>query len=360
MRDMANETSVSIIGAGHCGCAIAADVLGRGGKALLYAHPDHSAALHAILRQGYLGVSGKMRGRFMPVLSSDLGEALQFSDYLVLALPSFAHDDMIAALSAHDLARHVIVCIAGNFFCLAARRSLRAHAILETSSAPYASRVVGADVKVMGVKSQLHIASLAPIGDESTLQALARLFPMPLRWYRNVLEAGLSCINAVLHPVPALLNTGWIESTAGDFHFYRQGMSASVVRVMQAIDQERMSIASGYGLSVRSAVEMMNAYYRGRFASLRDFARESVEHNQEKMAPSSMRHRFVEQDVPLVLVPWHELGLKAGIDALTMRAIIQIASIVRSQPPPGEGSALRRLGLAGLDRRGILAAVAAG
>ncbi|MVT37991.1 hypothetical protein GO497_15640 [Acidovorax citrulli] len=70
---------------------------------------------------------------------------------------------------------------------------------------------------------------------------------MPLRWYRNVLEAGLSCINAVLHPVPALLNTGWIESTAGDFHFYRQGMSASVVRVMQAIDQERMRIASRYG-----------------------------------------------------------------------------------------------------------------
>ncbi len=165
---MANEIAVSIIGAGHCGCAIAADVLGRGGKVLLYAHPDHSATLHAILRQGYLDVTGRMRGRFMPVLSNDLSEALRFSDCLVLALPSFAHDDMIAALSAHDLGRHVIVCIAGNFFCLATRRSLRARAILETSSAPYASRVVGADVKVMGIKSQLHIASLAPIGDQGS------------------------------------------------------------------------------------------------------------------------------------------------------------------------------------------------
>ncbi|WP_155837115.1 NAD(P)-binding protein [Paraburkholderia mimosarum] len=45
---------VSIIGAGHCGCAFAADLASRGFEVLLYGHPDHRRNIDAIRAKGSL------------------------------------------------------------------------------------------------------------------------------------------------------------------------------------------------------------------------------------------------------------------------------------------------------------------
>lgn len=179
---------------------------------------------------------------------------------------------------------------------------------------------------------------------------------MPLIWHRNVLEIGFSCITAVIHPAPALMNAGWIESTGGDFFFYRQGMSRAVVDVMEGVDRERLAIAERYGFALPSTLALMNAYYHARFTSLADFARHSTEHNHTKMTPASLRHRFIAQDVPYVLVPWYELGRKAGIEARTIQSLIQLASLVHNENYLETGRTLRKLGLQQEDREGILAA----
>ncbi|MBJ7223536.1 MULTISPECIES: NAD/NADP-dependent octopine/nopaline dehydrogenase family protein [unclassified Brenneria] len=349
--------SVSIIGAGHCGCAFAADLLDRGARVLLYAHPNHRSALDAIEDNGGLLASGMIDGVFHPELSTDIGDAVRFSRYLVVTVPAYAHDDVISALSKHDLNAHFVICITGNFFSLAARRALNAAAILETSSAPYASRIEGATATILGIKSAMPIASLLPISDAALRDCIARTFSMPLQWHRHVLEIGFSCITAVVHPVPTLMNAGWIESTGGDFYFYRNGMSRSVVRVMEGVDEERRLIAKQYGFSLPTTVELMNRYYQSNYADLADFANRSPEHNRTKMAPASLRHRFIAQDVPYVLVPWYEFGRAAGIEAPSILSVIQIASLIHNVNYLETGRTLGRLDLHQLDKHGIQAAL---
>lgn len=353
------DIAVSIIGTGHCGCAFAAGLLHRGIRVLLYAHPDHSQALDAIQDHGSLSASMLIEGDFRPVLSRDIEDAVRFSNYLIVTVPAYGHDDVIAALSGFDLSRHVVVCITGTFFSLAARQALNAASILETSSSPYASRIEGHTVKVMGVKAEMPIASLSRIPDTAVREGIARLFPMPLQWLRNVLEIGFSCITAVIHPAPALMNAGWIESTGGDFYFYRQGMTPSVAKVMEGIDRERLLIATAFGSTLPSAVDLMNSYYHGQFRDLGDFANRSAEHNKAKMAPASLRHRFIAQDVPYVLVPWYGLGRAAGIEARTIHSVIQLASLIHNVNYMEAGRTPRKLGLQRFGVRDILAVVAA-
>ncbi|KAJ2985646.1 hypothetical protein NUW58_g5421 [Xylaria curta] len=228
-------TSVSVVGAGNCGCAFAADLESRGIKVLLYAHPDHSTNVDAIRKNGYLESIGKVEGRFYPAVSTDMGEALRFSNVVVIAVPSYAQDDILSELEKFDVGNHIVIAASGNFFTLVARKRIRAQYLLETSASPYGSRMVDEKqseqqqlaeswygVNVFGFKTVMPIGSL-PINIPAGLRAdIGVIFPGQLQWCSNVIEAAFYNFNGVLHPITAIMNAGWIEHTKGDFYFSRK------------------------------------------------------------------------------------------------------------------------------------------
>lgn len=352
-------TAVSILGAGHCGCAFVADLSHRNIDTLLYAHPQHSGNLDSIEAAGGLTSSLAPDSRVQPRLSTSMAEALAFSRYLVVTVPAYGHMTIIDELAEFDLSRHVVICITGNFFSLVARSKLNARAIIETSTSPYASRFDDGHVRITGIKKTLPVASLPVVLDATVRRDIEALFPMPLDWRDNVLEIGLSCVTGVIHPVPALMNAGWIETSGGNFYFYREGISASVGKVAEQLDQERQGIARGFGLHTRPVVDILNGFYGRSFTSFNEFASNSPEHNALHMAPDHMRHRFVSQDVPYVLVPWFELGQRIGVDCSMIGSIIRLASAVNNTDYLAQGRNLRALGLENVSREDILASVGA-
>jgi opine dehydrogenase len=214
-------------------------------------------------------------------------------------------------------------------------------------------------VLMMGVKRVLPIAARPTDLSQALRDEIGAIFLMPLDWRSNVLEIGMACITGVIHPTPALMNTGWIETTKGDFYFYREGMSPSVIKVIDAVDKERMAIARAFGFEPQSTLAIMNGYYGRGFADFREFARETVEHNMTKMTPTHMRERFIVQDIPYVLVPWHELGVKVGIHSTAIKSLIDLASIVNSTNYMETGRNLRTLGLSAASKSQVLASFSA-
>jgi opine dehydrogenase len=355
-------TSVSIIGIGNCGCAFAVDLENRGIKVLLYAHPDHSANADAICKNGYLDSVGKVEGRFYPTISTDMGAALRFSNIVVIAVPAYAQDDILAEMARHDVSNHIIIAASGNFFTLVACKRIRARYLLETSASPYGSRMLDgrksehdlggwagdADswygVHMLGFKSVMPIGSLPVDIDEGLREDIGRVFPRPLQWCSNVMEAAFYNFNGVLHPVTAVMNTGWIEHTQGDFYFYPQGMTPSVTKIMQAIDDERIAIANEYGAPATPCLKQMNTYYGLDCGSLNEFAENSTLHSTMKVCPTSMQHRYLVEDLPYVLVPWYELGLKAGKESPFIRSLILWSSMINSTDYLKNGRNLKALG----------------
>ncbi|KAI0514886.1 putative NAD/NADP octopine/nopaline dehydrogenase [Xylaria bambusicola] len=351
-------TSLSIVGAGNCGCAFAADLESRGIRVLLYAHPDHSSNVDAIGRDGFLDSIGVVAGRFYPIVTTSMREALQFSNVVILAVPSYAQDDILSELEKFDVSDHIIIAASGNFFTLVASKRIRARYLLETSASPYGSRVIGGKyreqqhtvswygINVFGFKTVMPIGSLPADIDENLRADIGTIFPGTLQWCSNVIEAAFYNFNGVLHPITAVMNAGWIEHTKGDFYFYQEGMTPSVTKMMQAIDNERVAIAREYGARVVSCLKQMNTYYGMNHGSLNEFAKGSTLHSTMKLCPTSMQHRYLAEDLPYVLVPWYELGLKAGKQSPFIRSLILWCSMINSTDYLGVGRNLKALGLA--------------
>ncbi|KAI0459164.1 putative NAD/NADP octopine/nopaline dehydrogenase [Xylaria acuta] len=352
-------TSVSIVGAGNCGCAFAADLENRGIRVLLYAHPDHSTNVDAIRKNGFLDSIGKVKGRFYPAVSTNMGEALQFSNVIVIAVPSYAQDNILSELEKFDVSNHIIIAASGNFFTLVACKRIRARYLLETSASPYGSRMVDGKrreqtqlaeswygINVFGFKTVMPISSLPTNIDENLRRDVGFLFPGSLQWCSNVIEAAFYNFNGVLHPITAVMNAGWIEHTKGDFYFYQEGMTPSVTKIMQEIDNERVAIATEYGARVTSCLKQMNTYYGLNYGSLSEFAKGSTLHSTMKLCPTNMRHRYLAEDLPYVLVPWYELGLKAGKKSPFIRSLILWSSIINNTDYLGVGRNLKALGFA--------------
>ena len=103
-------SSVTIIGAGPCGCAFAADLASRGKCVLLYGHPEHRGAIPMIESNGgWLNASGEINGRYQIKTTSDLNIVIRHSKFIVITVPSYGQDTILGALSGFDLQNHTIV-----------------------------------------------------------------------------------------------------------------------------------------------------------------------------------------------------------------------------------------------------------
>ncbi|MEK1934092.1 MAG: NAD/NADP octopine/nopaline dehydrogenase family protein, partial [Pararhizobium sp.] len=300
--------SISIIGAGHCGCAFAVDTLSRGLETLLYAHPEHARNLNDVAQLGYLSSPMKIEGQFKPRLTQSIAEAVKFSKCLVITTPSFGHDTIVNELKSFDLSDHVLIVINANFFSFAYLNELNARLILETNAAPYASRFADGEILILGIKKNLQIAAYPVDISAHDRNSIAAIFSMPLEWQENVLDVGLQSNNGVFHPATTILNTARIELTKGDFYFYKDGISTSVGRIIESVDQERLAIANAFGYRPPTLLDEMISFYGGEFKSFSDFAYHSTVHNRTKNTPSSMTERYITEDVPFIMVPWHDLG----------------------------------------------------
>tara|TARA_B100001013_G_scaffold95328_1_gene53269 strand:- start:430 stop:1107 length:678 start_codon:yes stop_codon:yes gene_type:complete len=170
----------------------------------------------------------------------------------------------------------------------------------------------------------------------------------------NVLETALSNMNAVFHPPGMLMNTGWVESTGGDFLFYRQGMSPAVGRVTYAVDKERMAVAKALGVKTRSFLE--NFYEAGlttkEARDSNDISRACYESipNRTIKSPPSLDDRYIHEDVGYGLVPMSELGRMVEVPTPTIDAIIRLVSDATDIPYYSNGLTLEKMGINNLDK----------
>lgn len=144
--------------------------------------------------------------------------------------------------------------------------------------------------------------------------------------YQNVLETGLSAMNPVVHPAGVLMNAGRIERSRGEFYFYDEGVTPAVVRVIEAVDSERLAIGRGYGLELTPVAEAFHAAGFGPSGDLWAVI------NGSKMltalrAPGQIDTRWLSEDIPFGLCTWSTLGASVSvttptIDALTLASAV--------------------------------------
>ncbi len=353
---MSTPERITVIGAGHGGKAMAAHLAMLGLKVTLYNRTfDH---INVIQKRGGIELESVEGGPHgfgkLAAVTSDIGEAVRKAQIIMVVVPSSAHADVAATLAAHLKKGQIIVlhpgrtCGALEFKKVLTDRGCIADVtIAEAETFIYASRSDGpAQARIFRIKEAVPLAALPALRTEQVLAALHPAYPQFIDGV-NVLNTGLNNMGAIFHPALTLLNAGRIESTHGDYQFYIEGVTPSVARVLEALDRERVTVASALGIRARTAMEWLKMAYDTVGEDLYDAI-----HNQPGYygikAPSTLSHRYIFEDVPMSLVPIASLGERFGVSVRAMDSIIRLACIVHRTDYWKRGRTVDKLGIGDL------------
>jgi opine dehydrogenase len=219
--------------------------------------------------------------------------------------------------------------------------------IAEAQTFIFASRTIGpAQSRIFGIKNVVPVAALPAFRTNEVVKVISKAFPQFVP-AENVLKTSFDNIGAIFHPGPTLLNSGRIESTAGDFEYYHEGITPSVAKVIEQMDYERIAVAEALGIEAISAHEWLDAAYGATGANLYEAIQNNVGYKGIS-APASLQHRYIFEDVPASLVPIASIGDMLGVPTQMIKSMINLASGIHGVDYWATGRNVQRLGIAGM------------
>jgi opine dehydrogenase len=238
--------NVTVIGSGNGGMAVGFDWAQHGHRVTVYSQAAHADNIAAVRANGGISNRGRLEG-FAPVAyaGTDIGPAMEGTGTV------FGR----ACVLGTSVATWHPTCVGMTVICPSAARPAFKRAaglavddasivVGETSTLPYAARADGeGNVQVFHTFDKgLFAAAVPRSGNSQLLATLRRVYPS-ISEAATVFQTSLQNGNPVIHPAVTLMNAGLLERTGGDFRFYEEGITPSVGRVMEAVDNERLAIA---------------------------------------------------------------------------------------------------------------------
>src|SRR6476469_8254580 len=319
---------VAVLGAGNGGVASAFDFAQHGHEVALYATPEFGTNVVAVKEAGGITASGDLEGfAALRYAGHDAAEALAGAELVLVVGPAYSTEPLAAAAAPHlPDGTAVLVCpgsCAGAIaFKRAAGLALDDDRVIvgETSTLPYAVRITEPGVINVFLKltAGLYLAGLPRAATDRLYDLIKDVWPA-VEKADSVFQTTLQNGNPVIHPAVTLLNAGLLERTGGDFLFYEEGVTESVGRLIEAVDEERQAIAAGLGVTILSDPAL------------------------------GSKQGYMPEDVGYSLVFLSDLAARLGVPTPVMDGLISIASVVLARDFRAEGKrTVTTLGLAGL------------
>lgn len=331
---MANPDNavITVVGAGPGGLATAAHLSHLGYQVnLLNRSRDR---IGRITSEGGVTSSGMIDGFFrLGLITTSAEEALSGAKLVLIVTPATAHADIAAMLAPHFEDGQIVVLTPGRtggaleFRAVLMKHNVGADLIIcETQTILYTCRSGGTqDVNIIAVKKKVTFAAFPASRTGEAAAYLAAISP-GYGAAADVLETSLNNVGCILHPAPTLLNTGGIENPGFRFKHYYEGITPTVARILERLDEERLSVANHLGVHGFSTVAWLHETYGASGADLYE-AIQNTKAYATIEAPDTIAHRYLAEDVPTGLVPISSLAHRFGLEVPTTDLVIDLASL---------------------------------
>jgi opine dehydrogenase len=355
---------VAVLGAGHGGQAMAADLTLAGHEVRFAAVPEHAKNLVVIKAFGGIFLEGSTSTGKPPgfakihMITDDVPAAVKGAEIVMIVVPAFAQESYMRVLVECAEPGQLIVFNPGKFGALAFAKMLldakRYGEILigETDTLIYAARMKGAGhTWIMGVKSDLYYSAFPSVDTAITLSMLLDLFPQ-FSPAKNIFQTSVDDVAMTLHPITTLMNTSRIE-LMGPYKNSHYDITPSIGRVIEVVDNERIELAKKLRYETLDYYECYEMEYGVKGKTVYEVIR-NVSAYGVMSSPDSIKHRYVTEEIPYGLVPVAELAKIAGITTPGTDCFIQLASMANEVDYRREGRSLAAMGLEGLDIAGLI------
>lgn len=349
-------STIAVLGGGHGAHAVAADLALAGFKVRLCEHPNFEATFKPTLDKGEVEILGKARQGVAKLdkATTNFKEALDGAEIIFLVVPSFGHSLFAESFAPYLHDGQLVVLMPGNAGSLEVAKLLKEKGvkkritIAETATLPYGCRLIEPAKVMVYVNAKLNPTGVLPARNTGeVIDRLKELYPSTTP-ATNIIEAAINNPNPVTHPIATLLNVGRIEYSKGEFYLYREGITPSVVKVYDAVDDERRALCRKLGIKFyecppglpKEDCEIRMGIFFG--------AGSLYEAGVKMKGPSTTMDRYVTEDVPYGLVFMESLGSMIGVTTSTISSIITLFSIINGEDYRAKGRTVEKLGIAGL------------
>lgn len=361
MQDPEPADTYAVIGLGSSGQAIAAELLSRGMQVAV-CDPDDAAAVEAIQAQG--GITRRAEDgteALLPIdgATTDPAEIVAAAGVVILAMQADQQEKLLRRCLHAFRPDHLLLLVPGGvggallaagLICGAGVTDL---IVCQLAVMPYGARLLrpGA-VAITSRKLQVPLGTFPGRRAEEALARLAAGFP-EFTASANVLENGLGRPAIGLHPIPMIMNAAKIEQNKS-FNYDGYDITPSIAQVIEAVDLERLALLQALGVpDAATFTEVLGQFYGVEGTSFHD-AVHKVPNYKNVHAPSSLRYRYLTEDVPTQTVPAAFLASAFGVATPLLDAIIAFTNAMHGVDYRQTGWNAARLGLDGMDGAAIL------
>jgi opine dehydrogenase len=337
---------IAVLGAGPGGVAGAAVLARRGFDVSLFNRSP--ARLEPLAAAGGVAIEGDLGKEFVriPTITTDMSEAVAGSQLVICFTPAYGQRPMAEWAAPHLEPGAVYLLASGSAGSLEVAQVFDdfgidvADDILlgETLTLPQSARMTQADHIRIRLPSNVRLAAFPAQNNErlyAALHGVIRFTPSP-----NVLDTGINNVNFIIHPAPMLLNYAAVERADGQLSIMNEGMTTGVLRCMDALDAEKMAVASALGLEPVSVDDLYRETGSGP-----EIYRRSGE-------PFGLRDRiwprYIHEDAPYGTVMLSSLGKQLGVPMPVCDSINTLLSVLEQTDFTATGRTAEALGLSGM------------
>ena len=357
--------NIAVLGAGHGGLAFSGHLALKGFEVRLYEDPKLEKNIEEIKAKGGIEISGAINGFGKVALAStDISSVLSGAEVIIIPVTAFAQRIMFEATLPYLKDGQIVVYCPGNFAEILSKKIMKEKGVntdiklCGTASLPYATHKIGISankVEIFSEKVSMPTGCLPAIDTDRVIKVLKEVIPQ-VNPAKNSLEIGLMNINIVIH-VAAICNAGWIEYTKGNFEFYWHGMTPSVCRVCEKVDEERIAIGRALGFELKSTLDILNEFYPSESAeTYYEFVKDSRAHGGGRPGrwPTSLTANFISEEIRVGCVFISSIGKLLNVPTPTIDSIICLASVMNEIDYHKKGRSLEHLDLGGMSKEEII------
>lgn len=334
-----------IVGAGSIAFATAAWLLDNGQNATLWS--PSGAGTDGLTT---LTATGAVEGMFTPGIAASAADLCRDADVILIAVPGYGHRTAFEAIAPHLRPEQpVIVSSHASFGALYLGKLLAARGVTCPVVCWGTTLVTGratperTGVLVNTVRSRIDICTLPDDRAQEGLALCRMLFGERFVQRDGLLAITLSNLNPQNHMGIALANMTRMET--GETWSQGANITPNVGRLLEALDAERLAIASVLKLEVRTIFDHFHLSFHVPRASVSDMNQQMAAMGTGGTGPATADSRYVTEDAPYGLHVTATLGDLAGAPAPLHRAGVAIFSVMYGRDFAAENTLLDALNL---------------
>jgi opine dehydrogenase len=332
---------VGIAGAGAIAMGYAA-LLSKGGHVVSVWSPS-GVRTAALLEGTPLRVTNAIEGEFSPSVCTG-PQDLAKNDVIVLALPAYGHRAVIDALVPHIEHRHCVIISAHLSFAALylskklAERDLQIPIVAWSTTVLTCKLQPSSEFRIGTIRAKVDMA-VVPVRLTDHAHAICvSLFGDRFNIKDDILTIALSNLNPQDHMGTALCNLTRIER--GEAWGQNTNLTPAVGRLLEALDQERVSIATAFGKTVRTIFDHYRLSFDVSGNSVSEMSLTLAERGNDPFGPKDVNTRYILEDVPFGLVPTLFLAELAGVAAPLHKSGVEILSACYGRDLAGDNDLL--------------------